>query len=158
MGAESKYNGILWGCLLNCPRPTRRPTRVKHPVDSADNTAQMTSSFWTKNAEKALYSKGLTLPKRLVRMRSPVRIRAAAPVCCRLFPFGNRRFSLSWKQVSPWTAGLWAPTGGKRSPRRSPGRHCARSAHPPRSGRTSRSPPIAHRTRRGFRPPGTPSR
>ena len=38
-----------------------------------------TSSFWSKNGRKALKIKGWKVPNQLVRMRSAVRIRPAAP-------------------------------------------------------------------------------
>jgi len=44
-----------------------------------DTRVPPTSSFWSKNGRKALKRKGWKAPNQLVRMRSAVRIRPAAP-------------------------------------------------------------------------------
>ena len=44
-----------------------------------DTRVPETSSFWRKKGRKALKIKGWKAPNQLVRMRSPVQIRIAAP-------------------------------------------------------------------------------
>ena len=46
-----------------------------------------TSSFWNKNSRKALERNGWRAPNQLVRMRSPVQIRIAAPKSLENFGF-----------------------------------------------------------------------
>ena len=48
-------------------------------AEAMDIRVPETSSFWNKNSRKALERNGWRAPNQLVRMRSPVQIRIAAP-------------------------------------------------------------------------------
>jgi hypothetical protein len=70
-------------------------------MEPMDQRAPKTSSFWNENDPEALHSNGLKPFKQLVRMRSAVRIRPAAPKITR-----NLRISGDFSLLSATFGGI----------------------------------------------------